>query len=64
MRGRQMAVVILDQMQMLDQQIALPRTGPKQATHVRERPRVDLPALGGAPRPPATASRLANSATV
>jgi hypothetical protein len=59
-----MAAVVLDQMQVLDQEIAPARALPEQRPHVRERLRIDLAALGGAPRPPASAGRLANCATI
>ena len=64
MRGRQMAVPVLDQMQMLDQEIAPPRPRAQQRAHLVERARIDLPALGGAPRPAAAGGRLANCATI
>jgi hypothetical protein len=51
-------------MQVLDQEIAPARALPEQRPHVRERLRIDLAALGGAPRPPASAGRLANCATI
>jgi hypothetical protein len=59
-----MAVTILDQMQMLDQQITPPRERPEQGTHVIERARIDLPALGGAPRPAAATGLPAICVTV
>ena len=50
MRGGEMAVVVLDQMQMLDQQIAPARAVAEQRAHLVERLRIDLAALGRAPR--------------
>ena len=41
-----MAVVILDQMQMLDQQIALARPVGEKRAHLIQRGRIDLAALG------------------
>ena len=41
-----MAVVILDQMQMLDQQIALARPVGEQRAHLIQRGGIDLAALG------------------
>ena len=56
MRGGQMTVMILDEMQMLDQEIAPPRPVGQQRQHLLERLRVDLPALRRARRPaPASA---------
>jgi hypothetical protein len=40
-------------MQKLDQEITLPRTIAQQRLDLRERARIDLPALGRAPRPAA-----------
>ena len=51
MRGGQMAVMVLDEMQMLDQQIAPPRPVGQQRQHLFERLRIDLPALRRARRP-------------
>src|SRR5690348_1083757 len=48
MRGRQMAVVVLDEMQMLDQKIAPARFVSQQRLHFGERGGVDLTAFGGA----------------
>src|SRR5262245_29520565 len=45
MRRREMTVAVLNEMQMLDQQIALARADAKQLLHVRQRARVDLPAF-------------------
>ena len=50
MRGGEMAVLVLDQMQMLDQQIALARRSPSSARDFVERPRIDLAALRRAAR--------------
>ena len=50
MRGGQMAVMVLDQMQMLDQQIAPARPVGEQRLHLVERLRIDLPALRRARR--------------
>ena len=51
MRGGEMAVMVLDQMQMLDQQIAPARPVGEQRAHLVERRRIDLTALGRARRP-------------
>ncbi len=51
MRGRKMAVVVLDQMQMLDQQIAAALALAKQRADLFERLRIDLAALRRARRP-------------
>ena len=48
-RGK-MAVAILDQMQMLDQEIAPARPVAEQRAHLIERPRVNLTPLRRAPR--------------
>ena len=53
MRGREMAVAVLDQMQMLDQQIAPARARAEQRADLVERRRIDLAALRGAARPAA-----------
>src|SRR5450756_2667930 len=50
MGGGQIAVMVLDQMQMLDQQIAPARSVGEQRAHFVERRRVDLTALGRARR--------------
>ena len=42
----QVAVAILDDMQMLDQQVAAPRGVGQQAANLAERLRIDLAALG------------------
>ena len=57
MRGRQVAVVVLDQMQVFDQQIAPARPVGEQRTHFIERLRIDLAALGGARRAAAAVAR-------
>ncbi len=48
MRRRQMAVAVLDQMQMLDQEVAPARPIAQQGAHLVARARIDLAALGGA----------------
>ena len=58
MRGGQMAVMVLDQMQMLDQQIAPARPVGEQRAHLVERRGVDLAALGRARRPAAPPALL------
>ena len=58
MRGGEMAVVILNEMQMLDQQIAPARPVGEQRADFVERLRIDLAALGRARRP-ASAGRAA-----
>ena len=50
MRGREMPVAVLDQMQMLDQEIAPALARAEQRANLGERGRVDLPALGRAAR--------------
>ena len=50
MRGREMAVMVLDQMQMLDQQIAPARPVGEQRLHVVQRGRIDLAAFRRARR--------------
>ena len=45
MRGGEMAVAVLDQMQMLDQQIAPARSVAEQRAHLVERRRIDLAAF-------------------
>ena len=70
MGGGEMAVAVLDEMQILDQQVAPARPVGQQRPHFIERQRVDLAALGRARRPaPAGACRWgaaasANSMTV
>ena len=56
MRRGEMAVVVLDQMQMLDQQIAPARPVDQQRLHFFKRLRIDLAAFGR-PRRPAAAGR-------
>ena len=51
MRGGQMPVMVLDQMQMLDQEIAPARPVGEQRAHLVERRRIDLAAFGRARRP-------------
>ena len=58
MRGGDMAVMVLDQMQMLNQQIAPARPVGEQRAHLVERRRIDLTALGRA-RWPAPAGTFA-----
>ena len=53
MRRRQMAVAVLQQMQVLDQQIAPARPVAEQRPHLFERARIDLPALRGSRGPAA-----------
>ena len=53
MRGGQMTVVILDEMQMLDQQVAPARPVGQKREHFLARRRIDLTALRGARRPAA-----------
>ena len=55
-RSREIAVVILDEMQMLDQEIAPARPITKQRAHFIKRLEIDLPALGRASRPSAAAA--------
>ena len=55
MRGGEMAVMVLDQMQMLDQQIAPARPVGEQRAHFVERLRIDLATLGRARRTAAAA---------
>jgi hypothetical protein len=50
MRGRKMAVAVLDQVQMLNQQVALARALTEQRPHLLERTGIDLAALGGPAR--------------
>ena len=59
MRGREVAVAVLDQMQMLDQQIAPARRVAEQRAHLVERRRIDLAALGRAARPALAAAAAA-----
>ena len=53
MRGGQLPVMILDQMQVLDQQVAPARPVGEQPAHLLERLQIDLATLGGARRPAA-----------
>jgi 7,8-dihydro-6-hydroxymethylpterin-pyrophosphokinase len=59
-----MSILVLDQMQVLDQEITLPRARAEQRAHLLERLRIDLPALWGAPRATPAGGRLANCATI
>ena len=59
MRGAEVAVAVLDQMQMLDQQIAPARPVAEQRAHLDQRPLLDLAPLGMAPVPPFARSRAA-----
>ena len=59
MRGGEMAVFVLDEMQMLDQEIAPARPVGQQALNFFERRGVDLTALRGLPgAPPAAAGTV------
>ncbi len=51
MRGGKTAIGVLNEMQMLDQQIAPARLVAEQRAHFLERLRIDLPAFRSAPRP-------------
>ena len=62
MRGREMPVAVLDEMQMLDQKIAPPLARTEQRADLVERGRIDLAALGGAAR--ATAAVAVRSGAV
>src|SRR5262245_22883528 len=55
MPSRKMPVAVLDQVQMLDQQVAPARALTKQRPHLLEGTRVDLTALGGTARAAGTA---------
>ena len=59
MRGREMAVAVLDQVQVLDQQIAPARPVAEQRLHLLERLVVDLPPLGMPAAPPFARARMA-----
>src|SRR5258705_8173711 len=48
-----MSVVILNEMQVFDQKVAAARARTQQRTHLVERNRIDLTALGGPTRPAA-----------
>jgi hypothetical protein len=50
MRGGEITVAVLDQVQMLDQEIAPALAVAQQRAHLRQRARIDLAALGGAAR--------------
>jgi hypothetical protein len=60
MRGRQMALGILDQVQMLDQQVAAARAVAQQRPHLGQRGIVELAALGR--RAPAALARFPDTA--
>ena len=45
MRGRDLVILVLDQMQIFDQQIALPRPVAEQALNLVRRSRIDLAAF-------------------
>ena len=62
MRGGEMAVMVLDQMQMLDQQVAPARPVGEQRAYLIERRRVDLAALGRARRPAPAGARRSSAA--
>jgi hypothetical protein len=51
-------------MEMLDQEIAPARPRVEKRSHLRQRLRIDLAALGGAPGPPAIAGRRAICDTI
>ena len=51
MRGREMAVAVLDQMQMLDEKVAAAFTVAEQRPHLLKRLRIDLTAFRGPRRP-------------
>jgi hypothetical protein len=55
-----MAVAILDEMEMLDQQVAPARPVAQERLHLGERAGVDLAALGGAGRAPPALRVLGN----
>ena len=59
MRGAEVAVAVLDQVQVLDQQIALARPVAEQRAYLVERLLLDLAPLGMAPVPPFARSRAA-----
>jgi hypothetical protein len=59
MGGRKTVVAVLDQVQMLDQKIALPRPIAEQGLHIAQRGRIDLPALGMRHRLAAPGARMA-----
>jgi hypothetical protein len=42
-RGRDLPVAVLDEMQVLDQQVPVPRPAPEQRLNFRQRLRLDLP---------------------
>src|SRR5262249_58893364 len=55
MRGRRVAVMVLDRGQMLDQEVPPPRAVGEERAPLVQRLRVDLAPLGRAPRPAAAA---------
>ena len=63
MGGGEMAVAVLDQVQMLDQQVAPARAIAEQRAHLVERLRIDLAALGRARRLAAAAGWLVDHVT-
>jgi hypothetical protein len=63
-RRRQVTVTVLDEMEMLDQEIAPARPRVEKRSHLRQRLRIDLAALGGTPGPPAIAGRRAICDTI
>ena len=58
MLGREMPVSVLNEMEMLDQEIAPALALAQERTHLIERTRIDLAPLGRARRPPPPAARL------
>ena len=64
MRGRDVPVMVLDQVQVLDQQVAPPRPVGKQRLHLGERVGLDLTAFRGAAGASTAASRSGNCAGI
>jgi len=60
MAVRKMAEPVLNQMQMLDQQVAPSRPVPEQLGYLSERIRIDLPSLGGRLRLAAAGTGMEN----
>src|SRR5215218_344647 len=58
MRGREIAVAVLNEMQVLNQKITPARLLAEQRAHLIKRLRLDLPPLRRARRPPTAAGRL------
>ena len=58
MAGMQAAEMVLQQMQMLDQQVAAALAEPEQCLHLGERRRIDLPPLRMVETPPPTRTRV------